>query len=137
MTISSMKNKSLAINHVERERKKYCVSSFAMSCPSSFTQWFKLKPWVSDSALCKIFAQYRSCNASLGNRGYTKDGRQLKICILCEKSNISALNNECHMLFECSTMEPYRQTCDIGPFISIYKRMQPSISSVKLMSLFN
>ena len=40
------------------------------------------------------------------------------------------------MLIDCPAMEPYRQTCAIGPFIDVYKSLQPSISSVKLMSLY-
>ena len=138
LSLCQMKKKvfSLAIQAVKEERTKYSVSSFSMSCPSSFSQWFKPKPWVNDSALSKIFAQYRACNASLGNRGYTRDGRLSKLCILCEKIDIVALNNECHMLIDCPAMEPYRQTCAIGPFIDVYKSLQPSISSVKLMSLY-
>ena len=128
--------KVLAIRGVESEREKYCISTFSMNLPNTFNQWFKLKPWVSDSALSKIFAEFRACNASLGNRGYNFDGRLSKICILCNNSGIIALNNECHMLFDCSAMEPYRQSCDIGVFISMYKDMYPLIASVKLMSLY-
>ena len=138
LPVSQMKKQvlSLTIQSVKAERRKYCVSSFSMSCPSSFKQWFKPKPWVNDSALSKIFASYRACNASLGNRGYSRDGHRSKLCILCEKDNIYALNNECHMLIECPAMTPYRQTCDLGTFISVYKVLQPSILSTKLMSLY-
>ena len=91
---------------------------------------------MNDSALSKIFAKFRACNVSLGNRGYARDGRRSKLCFLCEKNDIISLNNECHMLIDCPAMEPYRQTCAIGTFISVYKTLQPSISSVKLMSLY-
>jgi hypothetical protein len=40
------------------------------------------------------------------------------------------------MLIDCTSMEYYRQSCEIGPFINAYKQMQPSMSSVKLMSLY-
>ena len=123
-----------AISSVKSEREKYSVSTFSMSIPTTFKQWFKMKPWVTDSVLSKTFSEFRSCNASLGNRGYTEDGRQSKLCFLCENNGIVALNND--MLFECSAMEPYRHTCDLSTFISIYRDLYPSISSIKLMSMY-
>ena len=77
--------RTLAVSSVISERKKYSVSSFAMSLPSTKQKWFQLKPWVTDSPLSKIFAEFRACNIGIGNRGYTKDGRSFKLCPLCEK----------------------------------------------------
>ena len=40
------------------------------------------------------------------------------------------------MIIECQAMTGYRNTCNIGQYIAMYRRLQPQISSVKLYSLF-
>ena len=50
--------------------------------------------------------------------------------------NITALNNEVHMLFDCPFMVQYRNQCEIGRFKEVYRITQPQISSTKLYSLF-
>ena len=82
-----------AISSVLAEQKTSCVTSFAMNCPYS-TDWFKPKPWVNDSCFSKILSEFRSCNAGLGNRGPTKDGRFFKLCPLCSGANVNSINNE-------------------------------------------
>ena len=69
---------------------------FAMSTPSSTSKhcWFKKKQWVSDSSISKILCLFRACNASLGNRGPTKDGQFFKNCPLCSKAGVETKNNE-------------------------------------------
>jgi hypothetical protein len=91
LPISQMKKtvRTLATQYVLSERQNYCISTFSMSPPSSKQSWFKMKPWVNDSPLSKIFAEFRSCNTRLGNRGNTIDGRSFKLCTLCEKGDYS------------------------------------------------
>ena len=40
------------------------------------------------------------------------------------------------MLFDCASMRRYRDSCCLGKFIDIYRKMQPQISSQKLYSLY-
>ena len=62
---------------------------------SSITnKWFRHKAWVNDSGFSKIIAEFRACNCALGNRGPTKDGQFFKLCPLCSKKGVIALNNE-------------------------------------------
>ena len=85
-----------AIVDVTYQLKKTSTTTFAMSPPGSgsMSTWFRPKPWVSDSCRTKILSIFRACNASLGNRGPTKDGRFFKLCPLCESHSVTALNNE-------------------------------------------
>ena len=89
-----------AIVDVLDQQRKCSVTTFAASPPDILKPaWFKPKPWVSDSYSTKVLAMFRSCNASLGNRGPTKDGRFFKLCPLCEEQGVTALNNEVRILF--------------------------------------
>ena len=86
-----------AINSVLEQQKLVSTTTFAMSPHQSSvskSKWFKLKPWVSDSSSSKIFARFRACNTSLGNRGPTKDGQFFSLCPLCAKVGRDAINNE-------------------------------------------
>jgi hypothetical protein len=40
------------------------------------------------------------------------------------------------MLIDCHQMSFYRKSCGLGPFIDLYRSIYPSISSLKLFSLF-
>ena len=84
-----------AIKDVLKQQKQYS-SVFAMSPPDPTRkiEWFKPKAWVSDSSSSKIVARFRACNASLGNRGPTKDGQFYRLCPLCSKDGVDAPNNE-------------------------------------------
>ena len=86
--------KSAAIKQVKQSQQEVCVTSFAMNTPAKNKEWFKPKPWVSDSSTSKMIAQFRTCNARLGNRGPARNGESYKLCPLCAKSGINALNNE-------------------------------------------
>ena len=71
-----------------------------MSTGSSCTKlsWFRPKPWVSDSGISRIISSFRICNSGLGNRGPAKNGMFYKLCPLCSKIGIMALNNEVTLL---------------------------------------
>ena len=88
--------KRVAMNYVISQLDKNKTTTFALSLPGSSTAspWFTLKPWVNDTGIRKIFAEFRTCNAQLGNRGPTKNGNRFKLCPLCSKSGLHALNNE-------------------------------------------
>ena len=72
------------IGNVITENDKFAVSLSSMNLPSH-SSWFQKKPWVTDSAFSKIFAEFRACDAGLGNRGPTRDGQYFKLCPLCDK----------------------------------------------------
>ena len=86
--------KLAAINSVKASQQEVCVTSFAMNLPDKTKDWFKPKQWVDDSCTSKVIAQFRACNARLGNRGPARNGEFYKLCPLCAKSGIAALNNE-------------------------------------------
>lgn len=84
-----------AISDVLSQQRNY-PSTFAMNSPGSLSSkgWFRPKQWVSDSGFSQIYSQFRSCNAGLGNRGPAKNGQFYKLCPLCEKNGLRAINNE-------------------------------------------
>ena len=41
-----------------------------------------------------------------------------------------------HLLIDCSAMTQFRNSCDLGSFISAYRKTSPQISSLKLYALF-
>ena len=85
-----------AVTNVLSQQRVINASTFAMSKPNpgGRYQWFKTKSWVNDSERCKIYNEFRSCNSGLGNRGPTKNGHFFKMCPLCQKRGIIAINNE-------------------------------------------
>ena len=85
-----------AVRHVLEQKRKVCTSMFSTTTPfiSKRYSWFKTKSWVDDSETCKIFNEFRCCNAGLGNSGPTKDGRFSKLCFLCKNEGRIAINNE-------------------------------------------
>ena len=127
-----------SISYVMNEYYRCSTTSFAMSPPlnTCSQKWFKLKTWVSDSAYSKTLAQFRCCNSGLGNRGPTKGGSFFKLCPLCEKQGIRTLNNEVHMIIECPSLKLYRESCYLGQFVCTHRALNPTISSIKLYSLF-
>ena len=40
------------------------------------------------------------------------------------------------MVIECPKLNPYRDSCGIGPFVRAHQRSTPGISSLKLFSLY-
>ena len=85
-----------AVISVLDQQRTSCISSFAMNGPGSSdsNHWFRPKSWVNEPCFSKIFAEFRSGNSGLGNRGPTKDGRFFKLCPLCQTVGATALNNE-------------------------------------------
>ena len=83
-----------AVSDILSQQKISSTTTFAMNSPGTDKAWFKPKPWVSDTGSSKIFAQFRSCNSGLGNRGPAKNGKFYKLCPLCEPIGHTALNNE-------------------------------------------
>ena len=136
-----------------RDQQSTCSSTFAMNGPafSSKCDWFIPKPWVNDSYSSQLLAEFRACNSGLGNRAPTKNGLFFKLCPLCSKVGLKAINNEVknymihfkyickiqvHMLIDCPQMSFYRDSCTLGLFINSYRKIYPSISSLKLFALF-
>ena len=76
-------------------------TTFAMNGAeaTSGERWFRMKSWVTDSSSSKLIAQFRACNIGLGNRGPTVDGQFFKLCQLCRKTGVNALNNEVGIFF--------------------------------------
>ena len=88
--------KYFAIQDIINSKKMTSTTAFPLSFPglTKHTRWFRPKPWVNDSGFTKIFAEFRTCNAGLGNRGPTKDGQFFKLCPLCSTAENINLNNE-------------------------------------------
>ena len=60
-----------AIKSILGQRMITSTTCFAMNPPqnsSRIQHWFKPKTWVSDSVPSKILAQFRTCNAGLGEQ---------------------------------------------------------------------
>ena len=94
---SAVRNSSIV--GVLDQQRSTSTTTFAMVSPFagpsySNSPWFKPKAWVSDSGFSQIFASFRACNSGLGNRGPAKDGKFYKLCQLCDKVGVIALNNE-------------------------------------------
>ena len=86
-----------------QEKKRTSTTSFALNTvDDSKPTWFKPKPWVNDSGCSKILSLFRACNSGLGNRGPAKNGEFYKLCPLCQKVGIIALNNEVKQIFVCT-----------------------------------
>ena len=86
--------RSAAIKYVHDSQNSVSLTTFAMSTPGQAKGWFKLKEWVNDTSTSKVIAQFRACNARLGNRGPARNGEVYKLCPLCSRSGVDALNNE-------------------------------------------
>ena len=86
----------VAIVNILLQRKKTSTTSFALNGPaySRRSSWFKPKPWVTDTGLSKIYAEFRVNNIGLGNRGPALNGKIYKMCPLCRNIGKQALNNE-------------------------------------------
>ena len=84
LSTSKMIKKSVqkaAVDNVLQLQKETYLTTFAMNGPgaSSNQKWFKPKTWVNDSGASKLLAQFRACNAGLGNRGPAADGQYYKL----------------------------------------------------------
>ena len=85
-----------AIQNIMQSKLDTSTTAFPLSYPgfSKSNRWFRPKPWINDSGFTKIFAEFRTCNAGLGNRGPTRDGQFFKLCPLCSNDGIVMINNE-------------------------------------------
>ena len=90
---------------VQQQQKQVFKTTFAMRLPlhSQKKTLFKLKPWVSDSGISKVFARFRCLNVGLGNRGPASDNNFYKQCPLCERTGMVFPNNEVCTLLRLST----------------------------------
>lgn len=93
--IKSSVNRAAIVSILDKQRAT-CVTTFAMNGPglSPSNRWFRPKAWVNDSGFSKIISEFRACNSGLGNRGPTKSGQFFKLCPLCSRTNLRAINNE-------------------------------------------
>ena len=41
-----------------------------------------------------------------------------------------------HLLVDCPALEPFREMCEIGPFVKFYRSLSPKYSSVKIYALY-
>ena len=116
-----------AITDVLKQQRDHSTTTFAMNAPEHGpkTHWFKPKAWVTDSARTKIISIFRACNASLGNRGPTKDGQFFSLCPLCSKAGQNAINNE--VCQKCCPKIYLTISCVLGPHaygVSPYGQVQ-------------
>ena len=138
-TIKDIKQSVLnaSINSVKEQNRNTQLTCFAMNMPNSSKQrWFKPRTWVSDCINSKTLSQFRCCNAGLGNRGPTATGRYYKLCPLCNHQGVFNLNNEVHLAIDCPSLSLYRNNTSLGSFIAAHRWLNPSISSLKLYSMF-
>ena len=84
--------------------------------PSGLT--FKMRFWVTDSWLSKVFARFRSGCTGLGNQLPLPDGSLYKLCPLCLRDGSCTFNNELHMLLICPSLSYARQRCVIQAFLA-------------------
>ena len=75
---------------------------------------FKLHEFSEEG---KIYAEFITMNAGLGNRAPVLGQPQHKWCKLCEVKNMDHKLNEVHMLFECIWMEEARKNTILKEFI--------------------
>ena len=95
-------------------------------------KWYSPKPWVDDSIVIKTFAEFRLMNAGLGNRRPVGDKAVYKTCALCAAKGILSVNNEIHVIVECSSMTIFRNSCGIGEVIELYKSILPHYTAIDI-----
>ena len=105
--IKNSVHRAAVVSVLDQQKQTY-QTTFAMNGADSTSKerWFRLKSWVTDSSSSRLIAQFRACNIGLGNRGPTVDGQFFKLCPLCLKTGVKALNNEVNSLIpltQCST----------------------------------
>ena len=52
------------------------------------------------------------------------------------EGSLLQFNFQVHLLIDCVSMGTYRRSCEIASFIEIYRRIQPTLSSIKLFAMF-
>ena len=118
----TVKSIHMAVRYYIADRLPNFVSCFVMS-PPDLQSVGKMKNWLCDSEQSKTYAMFRSMSCGLGNRFPTRDGFSSEICMLCSDSGTLYLNNEVHLLVECSY---FNQVCDSGALGSIIQDIRQS-----------
>ena len=80
----------------------------------------------------KIYAEFMTMNAGLGNRGPVIGFKQHKVCQLCAKKNMKIKLNEIHLLFGCDQLRVMYRKYGIAKF----KREHPNKDERELYTLF-
>ena len=80
----------------------------------------------------KIYAEFMTMNAGLGNRGPVIGFKQHKICQLCAQKNKQVKLNEYHLLFGCDQLRMMYQKYGISKF----KQEHPNKEDRELYTLF-
>ena len=84
------------------------------STPGHLTHTSPLKDCDTQS---KVYHEFITFNAGLGNRHPIPNYRRTIYCVLCENDNISCKLNEGHVLFSCEAMKPARMKVGIADFM--------------------
>ena len=79
--------------------------------------------FVEYSTEGKIYNEFVTMNAGLGNRAPQTGHPQHKFCPLCARVNKCTLNNEIHLLFVCDWLTKPREDTVIKPFMNLNIRM--------------
>ena len=90
-----------AVTTIRDIQEQVRKTTFPLKTPTCFKMkhTFRMKSWVSDSGVSKIFSQFRVLNTGLGNRGPASDGQHYKQCILCDRTGLIYPNNEVDTYF--------------------------------------
>ena len=121
--------KILIFDEVSRNKKSTILT---INEVTSFT----LQSWVNDSDLSKVISQFRSSNARLGNRAPLQNGRQYKICRICETETSRFKNNEVHILTECSELELIRAQTGISNYVNAMRKLKHGKSNIFIARCF-
>ena len=101
-----------------------------MSIP---TNWFRLQPHVSDSALSKTLNRARAGNLRLGNREPNVHGSQYKLCPLCCTNGLLSPLNEVHVLILCPMVAFEREASGLRAYILARLR---TLSAAEVLRLY-
>ena len=94
------------------------------------------RTWINDSFPSRVLCQFRASDIGLGNRAPLVDGTKNKLCVLCRRENMSFMNNEVHILTQCTVLTETRDTCGITAYMDYQQKRRPHITNVKLARLF-
>ena len=98
---------------------------------------YQSKDWINDSFMSKLLCRFRACDVGLGNRAPLSDGKQYKLCKLCQDQGKGTfMNNEVHMLIQCSSLAETRSKCGILDYMKLHRSRGASKSDVKLARMY-
>ena len=101
-----LNGKSLAVwytENINRQRDLHVTSCFILPVKLAPEDGLRLRFHAHDE-ISKIYTEFVTMNAGLGNRGPVKGFKQHKQCQLCLKRNKKEKLNEQHILFECEQL---------------------------------